>query len=170
MYNWDADAVNNETSHIPRPSYNEQGARVETVRGTRRAPTSPRRLADARRSERKRAAQLCRSRLHAHPSRRPPPEQSEASSAPASRRALALNRRTLSNFRGTFAAAASTNAFQVGGPKRRTRERRQGTEETFEAHPFTRARSCLPMSIRNVSDYGVKQLALHRRVRARPRD
>lgn len=77
MYNWDADAVNNETSHIPRPSYNEQGARVETARGTRRAPTSPRRLADARRSERKRAARLCRSRLHAHPSRRPPPERQE---------------------------------------------------------------------------------------------
>lgn len=82
-----------------------------------RAPTSPRRLADARPSERKRAAQLCRSRLHAHPSRRPPPEQS---STPASRRALALNRRTLSNIQGTFAAAR--NAFQaVGGPKRRTR-------------------------------------------------
>jgi len=169
VYNWDADAVNNETSHIPRPSYNEQGARVETVRGTRRAPTSPRRLADARRSERKRAAQLCCSRLHAHPSRRPPPEQSEASSAPASRRALALNRRTLSNFRGTFAAAASTMLF------RKAQEEDKGTStgnggNVRGASVYTRARSCLPMSIRNVSDYGVKQLALHRRVRARPRD
>ncbi|KYN01009.1 hypothetical protein ALC62_08235, partial [Cyphomyrmex costatus] len=35
VYNWDADAVNNEASHIPRPSYNEQGAQAETARRTR---------------------------------------------------------------------------------------------------------------------------------------
>ncbi|KYM78961.1 hypothetical protein ALC53_10515 [Atta colombica] len=35
VYNWDADAVNNEALHIPRPSYNEQPKNATTLAAKR---------------------------------------------------------------------------------------------------------------------------------------
>lgn len=151
------------------------------------APSTPcRRLADTKQEEARerwrekgseRLSWRC-SRLHAHPSRRPPAEQSEATFASSSRRAPALNRRTLSKLaelppppptlRVVFRRMSSREREE---PKN-VRRRREGTLKTFVCK-HALMRSCLlflRVGIRSAGDYGTKWLAFHVDVRIRARD